>query len=357
MPLVFLEIIKMAVDINKGEFLTPVLRLVQGDCFEAQTKKMDGSPLIGDDGKPYVKYFIAAAGRKGDPAVEAFKAQIEAQARKDFAHLFPGGVCSHPRFSYKISDGDGHDDNGKSNAAKEGFAGHWVFRFSTGYPPKCYAAGKYDPMTDQLHPVNGLNPIPRGYYIRVNGVMKGNGNALKPGVYVFHNLIEFAAPGNLIVSGPDASSVFGGGAAAPAPQAAYAPPPPQVAVAPAAPAFTMTALANGLTREQYIASGWTDAALLSGGYMFAAAPVAPPAPPAAAMAPPPPQQVAVAPHPGILAPLPPGGSAPPPPPPAPIAAAAPGFKMSNPVGTSYAAYIAAGWSDATLVQNGHMVPV
>lgn len=349
----------MAVDTTKGEFLTPILRLLQGDCFEPQTKDMDGKPLVNDDGVPYVKYFIACAGVKGDPGVEAFKAQIEAQARKDWAHLFqgPGGACINPNFAYKIIDGDGYDTNGTANNTKEGFAGHWVFRFSTGFAPKCYAAGKYDPATDQLRPINGISPIVRGYHVRVAGMMKSNGNTKKPGVSIYQNMIEYAREGAVIVSGPNAASVFGGAAAAPAPQAAYAPPPPPAAAAPAGPAFTMTALANGLTREQYLASGWNDAALLSSGYMVAAAPVAPPAPPPTPMAPPPPPQVAVAPHPGILTPLAPNGSAPPPPPPAPIAAAAPGFKMTNPVGTSYAAYQAAGWTDAMLVQNGHMVPV
>ena len=31
--------------------------------------------------------------------------------------------------------------------------------------------------------------------------------------------------------------------------------------------------------------------------------------------------------------------------------------MTNPAGPSYQAYIAQGWTDATLIQNGHMVPL
>ena len=318
----------MAVDTTKGEFLTPKLRLVQGDAFKAQDKDMDGKLLVNDDGTPYVKYFIAAAGRKGDPGVEAFKAQLEAEARKAWPALFqgPGGTCTNPNFAYKYIDGDGYDTNGVANSGKEGFAGHWVFRFSTGFPPKIYALGKYDPMTDQLAVVNGVNPVPRGYFIRVAGTIKSNGNAKKPGISVYHNMVEFNEVGPLIVSGPNAASVFGGGGGSPA--------------------FTMTAKANGLTREQYLATpGWTDALLIEQGYMTAAAPV----------------PVPVQPHTAILAPAPaplaPAGSAPAPPAPAQIALAAAGFKMANPAGATYQTYIDAGWTDAGLVQHGHMVPV
>lgn len=37
----------------------------------------------------------------------------------------------------------------------------------------------------------------------------------------------------------------------------------------AAPAFVMTAAANGLTREQYHAAGWTDEQLIQNGMMIA----------------------------------------------------------------------------------------
>ena len=41
------------------------------------------------------------------------------------------------------------------------------------------------------------------------------------------------------------------------------------APAPEIPQFTMTALANGLTREQYKAAGWTDEALIAAKMMNA----------------------------------------------------------------------------------------
>lgn len=63
----------------------------------------------------------------------------------------------------------------------------------------------------------------------------------------------------------------------PAPPAAAAPPPPPPPAAaappppppppPAAPQFIMTAAAGGMTREAYLAAGWTDEQLISGGLM------------------------------------------------------------------------------------------
>lgn len=345
------------IDIAKGEFLTPLLRLLQGDAFEPQTTDMDGKPLIGDDGKPYVKFFIAAGGRKGDPLVEAFKKQIEDRARSEWPALFPGGgACTNPNFSYKVIDGDGYDMNGKHNATKEGFAGHWVFRFSTGFRPECYNLGAYNKMTDQLHcPPGGLNPIPRGYYIRVHGWIKSNRKVTKPGMALYQDLIELnpSQPTDIIVSGPDAGAVFGGGMPAPMAAPVMAPPPvAAMAPPPVAVSYQVSAAlaAQGHTMESLRASGTTEAVMLAQGWIVAAAPVAAPV-----MAPPP---VMVAPHPNILAPT--GSVAPPPAPvvapPVLIAAAAPGFKMSNPAGPTYKQYIDGGWTDAALIANQHMVP-
>jgi hypothetical protein len=64
---------------------------------------------------------------------------------------------------------------------------------------------------------------------------------------------------------PTVEGMFGdvaGGAAPMAPAAPAAPTPP-----PAAPVFQMTAAANGLTREQYHAAGWSDAQLIQNGLM------------------------------------------------------------------------------------------
>lgn len=69
------------------------------------------------------------------------------------------------------------------------------------------------------------------------------------------------------------------------PQAAPVPVAPAPVAAPVAPQQVMTAAANGVSYEQYIAAGWTDALLVQHGYMLAPAPAAPApvaAPPVAA---------------------------------------------------------------------------
>ena len=105
------------------EFLTPVGRLVQGDCFEPQTKDQNGVPLTiktgPNAGQPTQKYFVAVAFKKTDAEFAKLKAMFEATARAAFPQLFPtpGGPCVNLNFSWKIVDGDGLDQNGKPNSS------------------------------------------------------------------------------------------------------------------------------------------------------------------------------------------------------------------------------------------------
>lgn len=195
----------------KTEFLTPVGRLVQGDPFEAQTKNMQGQPLVTMSGQPTQRYFIAVAYRKDDANFGAFYQKLVEVARGSFPNLFNAqGQCSHPRFSWKLMDGDGVDENGKSNATKEGFAGHWVVKFSSSFAPRCFHAGHYQPHEQ----IQDKNAIQRGYFVRVAGTIEGNDNAQKPGLYVNLSMVELAGVGPVITSGPDAASIFGGAAPA-----------------------------------------------------------------------------------------------------------------------------------------------
>lgn len=195
----------------KSDFLTPVGRLVQGDPFEAQTKNKAGQPLVTKSGQPTQRYFIAVAFPKTDQAFSALYAKLVEVARASFPHLFNAqGQCTNPKFSWKLADGDGYDDDGKPNANKPGFAGCWVLKFQSSFPPKCFHAGRYQPHEQIQDP----KAIPRGYYVRVAGTIEGNGDASKPGLYVNLNMVELAGgqPSDIIVSGPDASQVFGGSA-------------------------------------------------------------------------------------------------------------------------------------------------
>lgn len=361
----------------KQRFTTPVMRMVQGSVDEAQTKDQQGNPRVvksgPNAGQPNPQYFIGGAVAKNDPAWPAFWETLCRQAFADFPNLFPHGIDAiiqaggpqawfitppqghaqpwimHPQFSFKIMDGDGFDQNGKANSSKEGFAGHWVVRFASAYPPRCFHAGRYAAHEQ----IQEKGAIKRGYFVRVNGTVEGNGNAQRPGLYVNLDMVELAAYGPEIVSGPDAADAFGAGPAAlpagataapmtPAAPAAGAPAAPTPAApAPAAPvpaAAPSPAAASPAPVSPAPAAPYTG--YMGNGASTAVAPSPAPAP-SAPTATPSPTSVA-----------------PPPPPPAHVAAppAPPAGPTMLPAanGASYEQMIAAGWTDDTLRAHGMM---
>lgn len=194
------------------QITTPVGRLVQGHPMEMQDKDQQGNLRVVKSGpnmgQPSPQVFIALAISKQDPAWPAIDAALKAEARAGFPHMFDAaGNCTNPKFSFKVSDGDGVDDNGKPNNTKEGFAGHWVLKCSSGYLPKCFHAGRYSAM-DQIQDKMAIR---RGDYLRVQISISPNGNTQRPGVYVNLNLVELSGKGVEIVSGPDAGAAFGSG--------------------------------------------------------------------------------------------------------------------------------------------------
>lgn len=288
---------------QKFEFITPVGRFVQGG-FDAQTTDNKGQPLVvktgPNKGQQATRYFMAVAFRKDDPAFGAFYAILVAAGKAGYPTLFNGDQPTHPRFTFKVMDGDGVDDNGKQNNEKPGFAGHWVVKFSSSYPPKCYHTGKYDPSQQIQEPAK---VIKRGFYVRVAGNCAANIGSDVPGVYVNHEMVELVAYGEEIVGGPDASKVFGGAPAPALPPGASATPlapsgatpggaptptmptpgampsvpapaampsvptPPAPPAPPAGPVYTMTAAAQGASREALLGNGWTDDLLIQHGLM------------------------------------------------------------------------------------------
>lgn len=358
---------------TKQRFTTPVGRLVQGDVDTAQDKDAQGNPRVvktgPNAGQPNPQYFIAVAFPKADPQGEfsQFYGQLLAKAAQDFPNLFPNAAsgdytCAHPQFSFKVIDGDGRDANGKSNAEKEGFAGCWVVRFASGYPPRIYDAGKYGPH-DQIQE-KGF--IKRGYYVRVSGTVEGNGNAQRPGLYLNLDMVERSAFGPEIVGGPDAGEVFGGGPAAlpegasatpvgqpgaqpmamppghtpqPGNAPAAAPPTAPPAAAAPSPAAASPAAANPSAPPAQPYDGYMGGNPTPSGGGAAPAPAASPAPAAT-----PPNTPTASP--GNAAPPPPAAAPAPPP-------AAPGRTMLPAAnGATYEQMIAAGWTDETLVQHG-----
>ena len=355
---------------TKLRFTTPVGRLVQGDADNAQEKDAQGNPRVvktgPNAGQPNPQYFLAVAFPKADPQGEfgQFYGLLLQKAAQDFPNLFPNAAagdysCVHPQFSFKVIDGDGLDQNGKSNATKEGFAGHWVVRFASGFPPRIYDAGRYGPH-DQIQE-KGF--IKRGYFVRISGTVEGNGNVQRPGLYLNVDMVERSAFGPEIVNGPDAGDAFGGGPAA-LPAGASATPVGGAPAAPGAPAMpgqpAMPPVAPvAPAAAPYPAAGSpapaNPAAPPYAGYMApgasptpAAAPPAPGAPVASPAAP-------AAMTPGYPT-ASPGNPAPPPapaaPPPAPVA----GPQMLPAAnGATYESMIAAGWTDDTLRAHGMMV--
>lgn len=303
------------------DFTSPVGRLISGSVYEPRTTDAMGAPLVvktGQNiGQPRVEFAFGVAIPK-TPGVthwasEPWGAPIWAHGHAEF----PNGAASSPLFSWKITDGDSQIPNTKGikPCDREGYPGHWIVYFSSGTAPKLYNA---DGSQQLVEP----GAIKTGYYVQVFGDIAGNDNAQKPGMYVNHKYVALSGYGKEISSGPAAGSVGFGGAAlppgasavpvggfapaapgvpaaptgypapTPTPQApaAYAPPvapppvvvtpnpailaAPGVPVAPAAPlppvaaVHQMTAAANNVPYESYVAQGWTDALLRQHGMML-----------------------------------------------------------------------------------------
>lgn len=246
-------------------------RLVQGDVFTPQTKNMRGGPLTDLQGNPKVQYFIAVAVEKTDAAMLQTWQQIQQIGQAGF----PGGEFQRPDFAWKVLDGDD-----PKHAGKAGFAGHMVFRFTSGFPVKAYTKGAASQIVDP-------SQIKRGYYIRVAFTVKPNGNSTKPGLYLNLTLVELVGYGEEIATGPDGAALLRaagdialpvGASAAPVASGPPMTPPPMTpppmtpgGIIPA-PDFlkppVMTDKAAGASYQQFIEHGWTKEALITEGYML-----------------------------------------------------------------------------------------
>ena len=166
-------------------------RLVQGDVFDPQTTNMQGHPLVDLKGNPKVQYFMGVAVAKNAPDFAPAWAAIGAVAARDW----PTGESQRADFSWKVIDGDA-----PQHAGKEGFPGHWIFRFTSGYPWQAVTKGAASPIVDP-------SQIKRGYYVKVFFSVAGNKNATKPGVYLNGSVVELIGYGTEISSGPDAAAL------------------------------------------------------------------------------------------------------------------------------------------------------
>jgi hypothetical protein len=299
------------------QFRSDTGRLVFGSLYDQVTEDYEGKPLPPE--KYFYQFGLAVAKNPGEThwATSPLGAVVWAQGHKDHPQM-----AQRPDFSWKAQDGDSTIPNkkGNKNCDKEGFPGHWVYTFRTSYPPKVVNA-------DGSAYILEKNAVKAGDYVQIAGSVVGNTGAT-PGVYLNGNVVSLQGLGKAIVSGPDPKTLgFGGG-------------PKPVGMMPV---------------------GTPTAAV--GGPPPPAGQPAPPAPGAAYNPPPPPAaqqqvpQVPVTPSPGFVSPPVPGAGVAPPPP----AGAAPPAPPSGPqmtakaAGMTYPAFIAAGWTDATLRANGYMV--
>ena len=180
-------------------------RLVQGDCFVGRKTNKQGQPLGKDaQGNDKQNFYIGVAIPKTDPwFVNELWPIMNACGKAGYPHLFnTNGECVRQDFSWKFLDGDtAIDEQGKPYSEREGFAGHYVLRFSSSFAPKVYTARGEQLITDP-------NMVKRGYYVRVVGSVKDNAPSQSPGVYLNMYMIELCGYGPEIVGGPDAQQAF-----------------------------------------------------------------------------------------------------------------------------------------------------
>ena len=328
---------------QKVNITSPVGRIVMGSLYDPSTTDAEGKPLVvktgPNAGQPRVNYFFALAIPKGaEPhwAHTPWGQQIWNVGNQ----AFPNAAQS-PAFAWKIEDGDSQIPNkkGRKPCDNEGWRGHWILKFSGGFAPKVYqqeGAGYVQVMQKDF-----CKP---GYFVEVAFSVDGNGSQSQPGVYINHSMVCFRAYGPEISFGPDvASAGFG---AAPLPAGASMTPPAGAIPMPQAPAAApaMPGLPPALPALPGVPQipGVAPAPLAPAGSVpmpYAPAPGAP-------------APIPVTPNPGFVQ-VPPPAPAPMAPPPAPVA---PVRQMTaNAQGVTYEAYVAAGWSDAQLVQNGLML--
>lgn len=313
---------------TRTNFLTPVGRLVQGSLYKANTTDAEGKPLVVKSGpnmgQPRSDYYFALAIAKG-----AERAWWDTEwGRLIFsigAAAFPQAYQA-PTFAWKVKDGDSTIPNRKGKAPRdqEGFAGHWVLGFSSGYPAKVFRDNGTVPILE-------TDAVNLGDYVQVFGSVDGNGSTSQPGIYLNHSMVNLVGYGKRIVVGPDAASVgFGKGVVLP-------------------PGASATPLAGAMTPA-------TAAAVAGMPAMPGAAPQMPAMPMATTVVPagmPAMPTVAVAPNPGFLQPpaMPGVPAVPAMPPAAPVARQ----MTAKANGLRYEDFIAQGWNDQQLVQQGFML--
>lgn len=335
----------------KINITSPVGRIVMGSLYDPSTTDAEGKPLVvktgPNAGQPRVNYFFALAIPKGPEPHWAHTAWGQ-QIWNVGNQAFPQAAQS-PAFAWKIEDGDSQIPNkkGRKPCDNEGWRGHWILKFSGGFAPKVYqqeGAGYVQVMQKDF-----CKP---GYFVEVAFSVDGNGSQSQPGVYLNHSMVCFRAYGQEIQFGPDVASAGFGASPLPAgasmtPPAGAIPMPQAPAAAPALPGAPVGYMPPPVPGAVPDVPGIPQAP----GVAPAPLPHAGSVPMPSAPVPGAPAPIPVMPNAGFVQVPPPAALMAPPP-----APAAPVRQMTAAAnGVTYDAYVAAGWSDAQLVQNGLML--
>lgn len=275
------------------QITSPVGRLVFGSLYDAVTKDYDGNPLV-----------VKSGPDAGKPRVDyRFGLAIPKGSEQHWNQTPWGQIIwrvgatafpnqhQRPDFAWKIFDGDSTVPNRRGNKPCD----NEDFR---GNWILTFSSGFAPKVCNADGSAYLTEPghVKTGYYVQVFFEVDGNGNPNNPGVYLNHRIVSFQAFGKEILTGIDPKQAGFGNAPLPA---------------------------------------GASAAPIAGIATTTPPPATPPAAP-----------VSVTPHPGILTP--------PVTPPAPPAA--PARQMTpKAAGQTYEAYIAAGWTDALLIEHGLMV--
>lgn len=247
-------------------FLTPVARLIHGHPMKRNLKINDKTklPVLDKTGRQIEETYIGIAIPKGSESdwKDTDWGKSILSAALDPVKGYDIQMTKRNDFSWKVVDGDSDIPNKKGHAPNEDIykRGHWVVHLNTRIPYNCYHAGKYSP----LDAIQDVNAIKLGDYIRVQIEAVGNKPSETPGVYLNPKILELSRPGEAIIreaQGPDAASVFGGGAPA---QVVPTPAPAAPAPATPPPATDLLVTPPPVVEEKYSYNGavYTKAQLL-----------------------------------------------------------------------------------------------
>jgi hypothetical protein len=247
-----------------------------GSLYTSNTKNMQGDLLKDKAGNPRQEFWFNIAVAKGSEThwnQTPWGAIIYDKGAKGY----PNGQFKSNTFSWKILDGDSTEVNKEGNRPcdHEGYPGHWILRFKSGFAPIIVN----EDASPCLLPAGSINC---GDYIQVFGTVSPNNSPTQPGVYLNFTHVAFLAYGQKIVTTIDPKSIGFGGAPLPAgasktpvlqgmpqPASTVTPPPTPPPYHGVLQPKLMLPAANGIPYDAYIKEGWTDTLLIQHGYMQA----------------------------------------------------------------------------------------